>query len=272
MKRRRAPAAAVLLLIVIGLGSSAAALAPARDGMVRIPAGSYVPFLGERDPDAPPGVVAIVRAAVSVGAFLLDVHPVTNAEFLEFVKRNPRWSRSRVPALFADAGYLGHWKSDFDLGEPPFARAPVTRVSWFAAAAYCRWRGKDLPTVDQWEYAAYDTGRNAEEIRRRLLAWNSRPNPPSLPEVGSTPRNGYGVADLHGLVWEWVRDFNSLLVSSEARDDSSSDPNLFCGGGSFASRDPGDYPTFLRFAFRSSLKAGYTTANLGFRCGREEEE
>jgi formylglycine-generating enzyme required for sulfatase activity len=72
-------------------------------------------------------------------------------------------------------------------------------------------------------------------------------------------------------VWEWVQDFNSLLMTAEARDDGSSDPALFCGGGSFASRDAADYPTFLRYAFRGSLRASYTTANLGFRCSRREE-
>lgn len=268
--RGHAIGAGVLAVVVSGgsAGLAASALSPP-EGMVLVPGGTYLPFLAERNSDAPAGSTSVARIPVEVGSFFLDVFPVTNAEFLEFVKRNPRWSRSRVPSVFADRGYLAHWAGDFDLGDPSLARVPVTRVSWFAARAYCRAVGKDLPTLDQWEYAAFDQGRNAEEIRRRLLDWNGRPNPSRLPEVGATEKNGYGIADLHGVVWEWVRDFNSVLLASENRDDASSDPTLFCGGGAFASRDPRDYPTFLRFAFRASLQASHTTANLGFRCSRE---
>ena len=35
-------------------------------------------------------------SAVTVDAFYLDVYPVTNADFLAFVKANPRWLRSQV--------------------------------------------------------------------------------------------------------------------------------------------------------------------------------
>ena len=54
---------------------------------------------------------------IAVNPFLMDEYAVTNLEFLEFVKANPEWSRSKVKRLFADTNYLRHWKSDFEIGK-----------------------------------------------------------------------------------------------------------------------------------------------------------
>src|SRR5688572_15778342 len=80
-------------------GPSAASPVPPPSGMALIPAGRYSPlFRAEKDPKE-----------VAVRAFFLDVAPVTNAEYLEFVKANPKWRRSQVKRLFADEGYLESW-------------------------------------------------------------------------------------------------------------------------------------------------------------------
>jgi formylglycine-generating enzyme required for sulfatase activity len=44
---------------------------------------------------------------------------------------------------------------------------------------------------------------------------------------------------------------------------------LFCGAGSVGAKDPGNFAAFMRFGFRSSLRAGYTVHNLGFRCAKD---
>jgi formylglycine-generating enzyme required for sulfatase activity len=62
-------------------------------GMALVPAGTYVPLLRTVN-DA---------AQVPVATFLLDVSPVTNAEYLAFVTANPKWRRSQVSPLFADS-------------------------------------------------------------------------------------------------------------------------------------------------------------------------
>ena len=82
----------------------------------------------------------------------MDVYPVTNAEFLEFVKKNPKWKRSQVKKLFADETYLKDWIDDETPGANQLPKSPVTNVSWFAAKNYCECEGKRLPTVDEWEY------------------------------------------------------------------------------------------------------------------------
>ena len=51
------------------------------DGMALIPSGRYAPlFRAESDPKQ-----------IEVPAFLLDQSPVTNADFLEFLRANPKW-------------------------------------------------------------------------------------------------------------------------------------------------------------------------------------
>jgi formylglycine-generating enzyme required for sulfatase activity len=76
------------------------------------------------------------------------------------------------------------------------------------------------------------------------------------------------VEDLHALVWEWTLDFNSALVSGESRGDASLDRTLYCGAGASNAADFADYAAFMRFAYRASLEANYTTGQLGFRTAR----
>jgi sulfatase modifying factor 1 len=71
---------------------------------------------------------------------------------------------------------------------------------------------------------------------------------------------------MHGLIWEWVDDFNSSFVTGESREDSSFNKDMFCGAGSLSSTDKENYAAYMRFAFRSSLKGKNAVWNLGFRC------
>ena len=87
-----------------------------------------------------------------------------------------------------------------------------------------------------------------------------------LPRVGNGRPNFLGVHDLHGLVWEWTSDFNSAMITGDAREDSGLDRQLFCGAGSLNASDRANFAAFMRFGFRSSLRASYAIHNLGFRC------
>ena len=84
--------------------------------------------------------------------------------------------------------------------------------------------------------------------------------------------NDAGVWDLHGLVWEWVEDFNSSLVTGESRADAALERSLFCGSGALGASAFLDYAAFMRQALRSSLRASYTMRNLGFRCACDDKE
>jgi len=261
-----------LALCLLLAGSAALGVPLPTDGTNRpsalheivIPAGTYVP-LQRSLKDAP---------QIPVAAFLLADRPITNAEFLAFVTAQPAWRRSRVSPLFADASYLGHWIDDLTPGPNAPLDAPVVRVSWFAARAYARSLSQRLPTTAEWELAAAagytrPDGKNDPDLQRDLYAWLARPVPAILPSV-TTPRpNLYGVRGLHGLVWEWVDDFNTALVTGESRADAGLDRDLFCGAGAIGAKEMTDYAAFMRQALRSSLQANNTTTSLGFRCARD---
>lgn len=197
---------------------------------------------------------------VKVDPFLLDETPVTNAEFKTFLVAHPEWQKGRVKKLFADERYL-------DGLEAGPAKAPVVRVSWFAARAFCASRHGRLPTEREWELAAAasDTALDASRdpaFQTKVVGWYTQVTPAVLPDVGGA-KNKWGVRDMHGLVWEWIEDFNAALVEADSRDPER---RPFCGGAGATSRDPSAYAAFMRIAFRSSLDARSTTAMLGFRC------
>jgi formylglycine-generating enzyme required for sulfatase activity len=212
-------------------------------------------------------------AALTVPAFELQRTPVTNAEFLAFVQSHPEWSRERVAEYLADAHYLQHWQGPLQLGSAALPRQPVTNVSWFAARAYCEAQGARLPDWYEWEFAAAADAhardaRHDAQWQQHILAWYAKPSTRPLAQVGTDQANLYGVYDLHGLIWEWVEDFNALFIGGDNRNQGDPDLLKFCGSGALAIEDREDYPVMMRLAMLSSLRGNSTTANLGFRCAR----
>lgn len=216
---------------------------------VKLPREVYVPVF--RDPG---------EVDVTVGPLLVDETPVTNQEFLAFVKTHRQFARSKIPRLYADTGYLSHWTSDTTFAKSQ-AHFPVTHVSWFTARRYCAAQGKRLPTIAEWEVAS---DAQNPRIESEILEWYAKPGS-VLSRVGKRPGNKFGVKDTHGLIWEWVDNFSEAIMSGDSRGGSSTE-SLFCGGAALKAKDPRLYATFMRFAFRSSLTAKYDSANLGFRC------
>ena len=260
---------AALLLASLSLGGAASAQRSPRSvehAMVRVAGGSFSPFYR---------TASVTR--LTVRAFRMDAAAVTNADFLAFVRANPRWRRGAIPRIFADAQYLTHWASDTELGAGARPAQPVTRVSWFAARAYCESRGARLPTEAEWEWAARADERSRDgtldpRFNARILAWYGRPAGDALPDVRSTARNVWGIWDLHGLVWEWVEDFGQARALSDNRErNANGDSQRFCGASALDASDRADYAAFMRYAFRTSLQGAYTVRNLGFRCAMDME-
>lgn len=217
-----------------------------------------------RSPFAP---VEVTEAAVP--AFRLATRQVTNAEFLAFVRARPEWQRGRAASLFVDDGYLRHWAGPLDLGDAP-PDAPVTSVSWYAARAYARAAGLRLPTEAEWELAAAASeevkdARRDPAFKKRILDWYGRPSPARLPDAGAGAPNAWGVRDLHGLVWEWIDDFDAALLDGDLRGGASDEAPGVCGAGAAGAEDTTDYATFMRYAMRTALKARYSAKNVGFR-------
>jgi iron(II)-dependent oxidoreductase len=159
--------------------------------------------------------------------FWIDVHPVTNGEYLEFVEadgyeREDHWSETgwvwrteeglRAPKYWRRTG--DGWRERFmDRVVPLEPRYPVCHVSYWEAEAYARWAGKRLPTEPEWEAAsAWDPAAG----RARLHPWGEAP-PSALhanldallfetTAVGSYPAgiSPLGCWDMLGNVWEWT--------------------------------------------------------------------
>lgn len=256
---------AILALLVARPFLGAESIPP--NGMVRIEGGSYTPLYatGGKPRRVPP--------------FFLDIRQVTNGEFLEFVRKHPEWRRSRVPRVLADASYLAHWKGDLDLGQDAakLREAPVVNVSWFAAGAFLAAQGKRLPTEDEWEFAARaDAGRadasRDPDFTRKILDWYARSGAAPLPAADAAEPNFHGVRGLHGVVWEWVQDFNTAMVVGDSRADGSLERKLYCGAGALNTTDVNNYAAYMRYAFRASLKGAYAVSSLGFRGAKSEAD
>lgn len=252
----------ILIIIALVPVSHAQKAVSSEKKMVTISSGLYTPFFITKS-DKP----------LKVATFKMDESAVTNLEFLEFVKANPQWRRSKVNRLFADTNYLRHWESDLSIGKKnaDIYNSPVVSVSWFAANAYAKWKGKRLPTVEEWELAGNGAPKNIKfnTLTDFILNWYKRPNPKVLPNIKSTYQNVYGLYDMHGLIWEWTFNFNSFIGTGDSRGNAEDLTKAFCAGGSINVKDNTDYAGYLRFSYRGSLKGKFCIANLGFRCVKD---
>jgi formylglycine-generating enzyme required for sulfatase activity len=131
-----------------------------------------------------------------VPAFQLDVRPVTNEDWEQFVEA----TGARRP----------HWMYKPGFGE---LSQPVVGITYSEAAAYAHWVGKRLPTELEWLRAA--RGNDA-----RPYPWGEAYPSPGLTHFG-LHKNGapshvtqslrskgagpWGHHDLAGNVWEWCR-------------------------------------------------------------------
>lgn len=232
-------------------------------GMVAITGGEYRPLY-----------LSAASQRTTVSPFLIDTVPVTNLQFLGFVQQASNWRKDGIPPLFAEGSYLSHWSQINRAWQPRSSQnqEAVVNVSWFAAQAYCRARGKRLPSIAEWEFVAMASesspdGSTDKHYNQRILDWYAKPSVNGI--IGQTPGNYWGVKDLHGLIWEWTEDFNSNLSSGESRADASVDTRLYCAAAGADAVDPSNYAAFMRYGLRSSLQARFALSNLGFRCAKE---
>src|SRR3546814_15499903 len=121
-----------LALLLVAL--PVAALAAAGNGWVQIPGGSFRSALKYED----------VRETV-VAPFGLQKRPVTNAEFLAFVKAHPQWRPDRFATVLAETRYLAPWQEPEPLSEHAQPEQPARQVRWSAPSADCEAHGARRP-------------------------------------------------------------------------------------------------------------------------------
>jgi formylglycine-generating enzyme len=251
--------------------SSVAGITFAIAGVMPLQAADYVAIPGGSFQSVLP--VAKTPLDVVIGSLQMRDEPITNAEYLVFVQAHPEWRRDKVASVFAESRYLDDWPSADAIAAEQAAQ-PVVNVSWFAAQAYCENEGARLPSWHEWEYvaAADATRRDARSDpawRSRILGWYAQTSSGEPARIGGEA-NVYGVRDLHGLVWEWVDDFNALMISADNRNQGDPDLLKFCGAGALSMQDRDNYAVLMRIAMLSSLKGVDVTGNLGFRCVRPD--
>jgi len=146
------------------------------------------------------------QTEITVGAFGIDVHDVTNGDFLEFVRTGgappPNWFERD-----------GAWMLRGVFEDLPLPLSWPVYVSQQQAAAFAAWSGARLPTEAEYHRAAFGTPAGGERAfpwgddapdgtRHGNFDWRRFDPEP----IGSSPQgaSAWGVHDLVGNGWEWT--------------------------------------------------------------------
>jgi ergothioneine biosynthesis protein EgtB len=144
-----------------------------------------------------------------VESFQLASRPVTNAEYLEFMRdggydRPEFWlsmgwatvqqERWHAPLYWQEQGD-GWWQFTLSGFRPVQPAEPVSHVCYFEADAYARWAGGRLPTEAEWEVAS-----ESSRIEGNFVE-STRFHPAPL-DVNADEAALLG---MFGDVWEWTQ-------------------------------------------------------------------
>jgi formylglycine-generating enzyme len=274
-------------------------------GQVSLPGGTFtLGAAGMHDEEGPP-------RTVTVGPFDIDRTEVTNDQFGAFIAATGYVTlaeRAPDPALypgvpaaqlkpsslvFVGARGLGSgdpsgwWRivdgASWKHPEGPQSdlkgrgRHPVVQVAYDDALAYARWKGRDLPTEAEWEYAARagldgakfewgNTGPDAAHPPANTWqgvfpaldtgedGYKARTAP-----VGCFPASAFGLYDMSGNVWEWTSgryDFGAEAGAHLIKGGSFLCADNFCYRYRPAARQPGPPDT-------GSSHIGFRTVSRG---------
>ena len=232
------------------------------NNMVFVPGGDYRLAAWARPTDT----------RVHLVDFFIDKYEVSNREYQEFINAGGYLKRQYWKYPFIKDGKTLSWeeatnefKDRTGLPAPrswtnqnfPDGKAdyPVTDISWYEAAAYAEFRGKQLPTIFEWEKAA----RNGQSSAlANYMPWgyfypgDTVEQRANFDSNGTTPTNAmqfgmslFGVYNMAGNVSEWTRN-------------DSSQGFIATGGGW---GDP-----IYTFAQYGMFPGFYSSNKRGFRC------
>jgi serine/threonine-protein kinase len=233
--------------------------------MVWVPPGEFM--MGSEDEEAYGDEKPVHKVTFRTG-FWLDKHPVTNRQFLAYLKSARAGDLEEF--MERNDGTFDELEGNYLEGYPDH---PVVNVNWEEAKAYAKWAGLRLPSEAEWEYAA--KGKDG-----RKYPWgNGEPNAgranydealghPSA--VGEYPEGmgPFGHLDLAGNVWEWCEDrgngnYQGAPMDGRAWVTGGSESRILRGGSWYF--HPGD----LRVSNRNGGDPGRGDCYLGFRCAQD---
>ena len=233
--------------------------------MAIIASGSYLRGSNQGGRDEMP------RHMIQLRAFAIDIHPVTNEQFVRFLEamggekdvNNNDIIRLRESRIKRNGGSLSI--------ESGYAKHPVVGVTWYGAVAYTKWVGKRLPTEAEWEIASYGgredyiypTGERIERSDANFFSSDTTP-------VMSYRPNGYNLYDIAGNVYEWCQDWYDFHYY----DNSVQEPNNPKGPlqGVYRVLRGGCWKSLkedLRCAHRHRNNPGVMNGTYGFRCAAD---
>ncbi|SNT11800.1 Formylglycine-generating enzyme, required for sulfatase activity, contains SUMF1/FGE domain [Tardiphaga sp. OK246] len=301
------------------------------DELIEVPGGEFRMGTDDRYPEEAP--VHRVR----VDPFMIEKAPVTNAQFRKFVTETGHVTVAEIvphieqypgalpemlyagslvfqkPSAVAGLADWGQWWSFLKGADwrHPYGPGsdiadlddhPVVHVAFADAQAYAEWRGRDLPTEAEWEFAARGGLDGAEfawgdeftpQGRHMANTWQGvfpidnlatdgfeRTSP-----ISAFPPNGYGLHDMIGNVWEWTSDWyapkhhadptKACCIPTNPRGgvvEGSFDPNqpairiprkVLKGGSHLCAPN---YCRRYRPAARHAEPIDTSTCHIGFRC------
>ncbi|NXE84614.1 SUMF2 enzyme, partial [Cochlearius cochlearius] len=245
--------------------------------------------------------------AVRLRPFAIDKCPVTNGEFREFVREKKYkteaevfgWSfvfedflseelKKKVTQKLESAPWWmpvekAFWRQPSGPGSSIKDRLdyPVLHVSWNDAQAFCAWKGKRLPSEEEWEFAARGG------LEQRAYPWGNKfqPNRTNLwqgdfprgdtaedgyhgvsPVDAFPPQNNYGLYDLLGNTWEWTAsEYLPPGLSSRQRAQNMK----VLRGASWIDTADGSANHKARVTTRMGNTPDSASDNLSFRCAAD---
>ena len=258
--------------IILMPGCMSAIKDDAKENMIFIPEGSFtMGFKIDNDHEWGDMDEEPVHQ-VTLSSYWIDKYEVTSSNFSKFLNENKNEAHRFIEIT---PSVTVQFEDNIYQPRKGLENYPVNRVSWFGADAYCKWKGKRLPTEAEWEKAArgddqriFPWGNQFPDnsrvtFRRKFSEKEFRVMEPvdGLP-AGVSP---YGVHHMAGNVWEWVSDwFDSVAYQDENRMDpkgpESGISKVLRGGNWYYKA------YYMRTTYRFNERPGVFKVWQGFRC------
>ena len=224
-----------------------------RHATVRIPAG--VATLGAVREDVQFGWDNEFDAhTVDVASFDLDVHSVTNADYLPFVEAG----HVEPPAFWLKQDGQWFWRGMFE--SIPLPPSWPVYVAYEDAAAFARSKGRRIMT--EAEYHRASAGVNLHAGHSNFAMWEPVP-------AGARPSGAstWGVHDLAGNGWEWTSSIFAPFAGFEAMPSYPEYSAEFFDGQHYVMKgaSPATAKELIRPSFRNWFRPNYPYVYAKFR-------